>query len=123
MAELTARPPREEDLDSAAAPAISTALPPGMSGQEGADLSHWLEDLRDRIIVRSQVAKRKLDAAMARRKLDRKLYEVGEAFLALVREGRMPVPQDVAGLVREARDLEEKLQEHHADIVALQSEA
>jgi len=94
-----------------------------MSGQEGADLSHWLEDLRDRIIVRSQVAKRKLDAAMARRKLDRKLYEVGEAFLALVREGRMPVPQDVAGLVREARDLEEKLQEHHADIVALQSEA
>lgn len=86
-------------------------------------MTHWLQELRDRIVVRSQVAKRKLDAALARRELDRKLYDVGEAFLALVREGRIAVPQDVAPLISDARELEDRLEEHRADIVALQSEA
>jgi hypothetical protein len=79
--------------------------------------------LRDRVVVRSQVAKRKLDAVLARRELDRKVYEVGAAFVALVREGRVAVPKDVAVLVNEARELEERLAAHHADIVALSSES
>jgi hypothetical protein len=85
-------------------------------------LSNWLEELRDRIVVRSQVTKRKLDATLARRELDRKLFEVGAAFVALVREGRVPIPKDLAAVVQEARELEEKLDAQRADIVALQSE-
>ena len=85
-------------------------------------MSNWLEELRDRIVVRSQVTKRKLDATLARRELDRKLFEVGAAFVALVREGRVAIPKDLAAVVQEARELEEKLDAHRADIVALQSE-
>jgi hypothetical protein len=85
-------------------------------------LSNWLEELRDRIVVRSQVTKRKLDATLARRELDRKLFEVGAALVALVREGRVAIPKDLAAVVQEARELEARLDAHHADIVALQSE-
>jgi hypothetical protein len=86
-------------------------------------VSNWLEALRDRIVVRSQVAKRKLDANLARRQLDRKLYAVGAGFLTLVRQGRVAVPNDIAALVREARELEERLEAQRDEIVALQSEA
>ncbi len=86
-------------------------------------MSNWLEALRDRLVIRSQVAKGKLDAALTRRELDRKLYQVGVAFLALVREGRVAVPQELAPIVHEARQLEALLDAHHADVVALQSEA
>jgi hypothetical protein len=86
-------------------------------------LSNWLEMLRDRVVIRSQVGKRKLDAAFARRDLDRKLHEVGVAFLALVREGRAAVPQEIAVLVAEARELEGRLESHHEAIVALEAEA
>jgi hypothetical protein len=86
-------------------------------------LSNWLEMLRDRVIVRSQVGKRKLDAAFARRELDRKLHELGAMFLALVAEGRAAVPQELAVLVAEARELERRLESHHDAIVALETEA
>ena len=85
-------------------------------------MSNWLEALRDRVIVRSQVGKRKLDSALVRRDLDRKLYEVGVAFLALVREGRAAIPQEIAALVNEARELEDRLDAHRADIAALTSQ-
>jgi len=85
-------------------------------------LSNWLEELRDRIIVRSQVAKRKLDAALGRRELDRRLYAVGAAFMALVKEGRVVVPTEMASVVRDARELEEQIEAHRGEIVALQSE-
>jgi hypothetical protein len=86
-------------------------------------LSNWLEALRDRVVVRSQVGKRKLDAAFVRRALDRKLHDVGAAFLALAREGRAAVPQELAVLVAEARELEGRLESHHDEIVALEAEA
>ena len=75
------------------------------------------------MVVRSQVGKRKLDAAFVRRQLDRKLSEVGAAFLALVGEGRVAIPQELAALVGEARELEETLQAHRADIAALLTES
>ncbi len=85
-------------------------------------MSNWLEALRDRVVVRSQVGKRKLDAAFTRRQLDRKLVVLGERFLRLARQGRLSVPQDVADLVSEARELEETLERHQQEIAALESE-
>ncbi len=85
-------------------------------------MSNWLEALRDRVVVRSQVGKRKLDAALTRRQLDRKLVDIGERFLHLVREGRLAVPKDVADLVGEAQELEERLEAEQEDIAALESE-
>jgi hypothetical protein len=86
-------------------------------------LSNWLQALRDRVIVRSQVSKRKLDAAFARRDLDRKLGEVGRELVRLVREGRVSIPREMAGLLAEARELEEKLEAQRDEIAALESEA
>ncbi len=87
-------------------------------------MSNWLEALRDRIVVRSLLSKRKIDAVFTRRQLDRKLVDVGERLVNLVRQGRLVVPrdEDVAGLVREARELEERLEAQHAEIAALESE-
>jgi hypothetical protein len=87
-------------------------------------LSNWLEGLRDRVVIRSLVSKRKLDAVFTRRELDHKLAEVGERLLSLVRQGRLAVPKDrdVADLMSEARELEERLEAQHADIAALESE-
>ena len=87
-------------------------------------MRNWLEVLRDRVIVRSLVSKRKLDVVFTRRQLDRKLADVGERLLGLVRQGRLAVPRDadVAGLMSEARELEERLEAQHAEIAALESE-
>ena len=85
-------------------------------------MSNWLEALRDRVVVRSQVGKRKLDSALVRRELDRKKYDVGAAFIALVREGRAAIPQEIAALVKEARELEDRLDAHRADIAGLTSQ-
>jgi hypothetical protein len=86
-------------------------------------LSNWLEALRDRVIVRSQVSKRKLDAAFARRELDHKLGEVGRELVRLVRRGQLALPSDMASLVAEAQELEEKLEAQRAEIAALENEA
>ncbi len=86
-------------------------------------MSNWLEELRDRVVARSQLGKRKLDAAFTRRELDRKLVEVGERLVSLVREGRVVVVPEMAALVAEARQLEERLDTQHAEIAALRSEA
>ncbi len=74
------------------------------------------------MVVHSQVGKRKLDAALTRRQLDRMLADIGERFLHLVREGRLVIPGDVADLVGEARELEERLEAQHEEIAALESE-
>ncbi len=84
-------------------------------------MGSWVEALRDRIVVLSQVGKGKLDAAWTRRELDRKLVIVGERVLALVRDGRLVLPEETAALVAEARDLQERLDAQHAEITALEA--
>ena len=86
-------------------------------------MGNWLEALRDRVIVRSQVGKRKLDAAWTRRDLDRKLRDLGESLLRAFSEGRLDVPKEIADLVREARELEGRLRSQRDEIAALESEA
>jgi hypothetical protein len=82
----------------------------------------WLESFRDRVVQRSQVGKRRLDATFTRRELDVKLQELGGRFLALVQQGTAAVPQEMAALVQEVRELEERLRMQLADIAALESE-
>ena len=86
-------------------------------------MGNWLENLRDRVVVRSQAGKRKVDSVFTRRELDRKLADVGQTLLALVREGRVSIPQELTAAVAEARQLEERLEMQRADIAALESEA
>jgi len=86
------------------------------------NLGNWLEALRDRVIVRSQVGKRKLDAAFTRRDLDRKLRDLGESLLRAFSEGRLDVPKDSAALMSEARELEGRLRSQREEIAALESE-
>jgi hypothetical protein len=83
-------------------------------------LGSWVETLRDRIVLLSQVGKGKLDAAWTRRELDRKLAVLGERVLALVREGRLVPPEEIVALVTEVRDLEDRLAAKHDEITALE---
>ena len=86
-------------------------------------MANWLEQLRDRVVIRSQVGKRKLDAVFTRRELDRKLADLGARLLVMIREGRVVIPQEMAGLVVQARELEERLDAQRDEIAALKSEA
>jgi len=86
-------------------------------------VGNWLEALRDRVVVRSQLGKQKLDAVATRRRLDAKLCELGELVLELVREGRLSLPEEMAALVRESRELEDMLRAQQAEIAALAAES
>ena len=85
-------------------------------------MGNWLEVLRDRVVFRSQLGKHKLDAVVTRRRLDGKLCELGGQVLTLIREGRLVLPEEVAALVGETRELEDRLKDQQAQIAALASE-
>ncbi len=86
-------------------------------------MASWLETFRDRVVHRSQVGKRRLDATFTRRDLDAKLQLLGERFLAVVKQGTAAVPQELAALVKEVRELEERLRAQQQDIAVLESES
>ncbi len=73
-------------------------------------LGDFLVRIRDRIVTRSQIGKEKLDAAFARRELDRRLLDLGERYHSLVRQGAAAVPEDLRGLLSEVDRLAEQLQ-------------
>ena len=66
--------------------------------------------IRDRIVKRSQIGKEKLDAAFARRELDRRLQDLGERYYSLARQGAEGVPEDLRGLLAEVDSLMQQLQ-------------
>ena len=86
------------------------------------NVANWLESFRDRVVHRSQVGKRRLDATFTRRDLDQKLQEMGERFFALVQQGAAAVPQELAALVQEVREMEDRLHHQLHEIAALESE-
>ncbi len=86
-------------------------------------LAEFLIALRDRIVQRSQLSKEKLDAAFARRELDRQLQALGEQFLALARGGQLPVPPEVGERLREVEALESRLAVHRLQVSRLEEEA
>ena len=61
----------------------------------------FLIGIRDRIVQRSQIGKEKLDAAFARRELDRRLQDLGERSYTLARQGVAGVPDDLRNLLAE----------------------
>ena len=80
------------------------------------------EAIRDRLVQRSLIGKRKLDRTTTRRQLDALLRDLGERYRALVRTGRMEVPGDLAPLVQRVRDLELALEAKEKEIEALENE-
>lgn len=82
----------------------------------------FLEAIRDRLVHRSLIGKRKLDRTATRRELDRLLRDLGERYGALVRAGRVEVPAELASLVEAVRGLEERIEAQDREIAALESE-
>jgi hypothetical protein len=82
-----------------------------------------IEAIRDRLVHRSLIGKRKLDRGATRRQLDAVLRDLGERYRGLVRAGRTDVPAELASLVERVRELEFQLETQERDIEALESEA
>jgi hypothetical protein len=81
-----------------------------------------IERIRDRLVQRSLVGKRKLDRTATRRALDGALRDLGDRYRELVRSGRTDVPAELAGSVQHVRWLEERLDAHDKEITALENE-
>ncbi len=86
-------------------------------------IRNLLVHVRDRIVQRSQIGKEKIDAAFARRELDRRLQDLGERYHALVSQGVAGVPDDLRGLLAEVDALAAKLQELREQVRRLEEEA
>ena len=82
----------------------------------------FLETLRDRVVHRSQIGKRKLDRSGVRRKLDEANRTLGERFRALCQTGRLEVPAELARYVDAVKGLEEQLREVDRKLEALKNE-
>lgn len=85
-------------------------------------MRNLIERIRDRLVQRSLVGKRKLDRTATRRALDGALRELGERYRQLVRTGRMEVPAELAGAMQAVRNLEDRLDAHQREISALENE-
>jgi hypothetical protein len=81
-----------------------------------------LEVIRDRLVQRSLIGKRKLDRTATRRELDEVLRDLGERYRELVRTGRTEVPGELAPLVQRVRELEDRLAGQEREIEALEKE-
>ena len=81
-----------------------------------------LEAIKDKLIQRSLIGKRKLDRTSTRRELDAALRDLGERYRALVRAGRMDVPPELAGVFQVVRGLEERIEAQEREITALENE-
>jgi hypothetical protein len=81
-----------------------------------------LEMLRDRVIHRSQIGRRRLDRVATRRRLDEALLELGRRYRLQVEAGQVPVPEVLAPAVDAVRGLEQRLAEQEQDLAALEKE-
>jgi hypothetical protein len=81
-----------------------------------------IERIRDRLVHRSLVGKRKLDRTATRRALDGALRDLGERYRELVRTGRMEVPAELTASMQQVRWLEDRLDAYEKEITALENE-
>ncbi len=81
-----------------------------------------LEALRDRLVHRSQIGKRKLDRSATRRDLDDALRRLGERYRTMVRTGRAEAPAELALVMDAVARLEERLAKQEEEIAALERE-
>ena len=85
-------------------------------------LGKLLEALRDRVVHRSQIGKRRLDRSVTRRELDDAQRHLGERLTALVRSGRLAAPAELETKLDAVRGLEERLAKQDAEIAELEGE-
>ncbi len=81
-----------------------------------------LESLRDWLVRRSLIGKRKLDRTATRRSLDDALRKLGARYRELVRAGRTDVPGELAEAMQSVKDLESRLEAQDKDIKSLERE-
>lgn len=81
-----------------------------------------LEILRDRVIHRSQIGRRKLDRVATRRRLDEALRELGRRYRLALDGGAVQAPDDLLPAVTEVRELEQQLAQQEKDIAELEKE-
>lgn len=81
-----------------------------------------LEALRDRIVLRSQIGKRKLDRAATRRELDKALHDLGERYAMLARIGRVETPGELRSQLEAVRSLEDVVEGQDKEIADLERE-
>jgi hypothetical protein len=81
-----------------------------------------LEMLRDRVIHRSQIGRRKLDRLTTRRQLDEALLELGRLYRLQVQAGQVAVPEALAPAIEAVRGLEQRLAAQEQDLAALEKE-
>jgi hypothetical protein len=81
-----------------------------------------LETLRDRVIRRSQISRRKLDRVGTRRGLDEALRELGRRYCLALEGGRLQVPAELAPAVEEVKILEQRLAQQEQEIADLEKE-
>jgi hypothetical protein len=86
------------------------------------NLGKLIEAVRDRVVHRSQIGKRKLDRTATRRRLDVALRDLGERYHALAVAGRAAVPAELSDLVGEVRRLEERLSAQDRDLAQLKGD-
>ena len=79
-----------------------------------------IEKIRDCVVLRSLVGKRKLDRTATRRRLDAALRDLGERYRELVRAGRTVVPPELQPFFQTVRALEETLVAQEREIEALE---
>ncbi len=81
-----------------------------------------LEMLRDRVIHRSQIGRRKLDRVATRRRLDEALRELGRRYSLALEGGVAQVPEELQPAVEEVRSLERRLAEQEQELADLEKE-
>ncbi len=81
-----------------------------------------LEALRDRLIHRSQIGRRKLDRVATRRRLDEALLELGRKYRLALNGGAVQVPEELTPVVAEVKRLEQVLEAQEKDIADLEKE-
>ena len=81
-----------------------------------------LEILRDRVIHRSQIGRRKLDRVATRRRLDEALRELGRRYWLALEGGTVQAPEELRRAVSEVKSLEERLSEQERGIADLEKE-
>jgi hypothetical protein len=78
--------------------------------------------LRDRVIHRSQIGRRRLDRVVTRRRLDEALLELGRRYRLQVEAGQVAVPEALVPTVEAVRGLEQRLEAQEQDLAALEME-
>jgi hypothetical protein len=82
-----------------------------------------LEILRDRVIHRSQIGRRRLDRVATRRRLDEALRELGRRYWLALEGGAVQAPAELGPVVTEVRSLKQQLAEQEKHLADLEKES